>query len=272
MCLSAMFDMHSIAIMFLIPFFRKHENTILALGSLAIFLTLWELIPNLGLVKPLFTSSPTRIFRAAQWLFAHGLWHDIRVSAIEFIAGFSLAAITGIILGILLGWYRRLRAMCDPFVSALYATPRVALLPLLILWLGIGMKSKVAVVFLGAIFPILVNVMTGIRTIDETLLKCARSFGATDQQIFITLALPSSVPFLIAGMRLAVGRGLVGVVVGELVASTAGIGHMMSIAGATFQTDKVFVGIILLAGSGYILTEGLKRLEARFEMWRPEHN
>jgi NitT/TauT family transport system permease protein len=253
-------------------FYRKYENVILAWTTFIIFLILWELIPNVGLVKPLFTSSPSRILKAGQWLMAHGLGNDILVSAIEFGTGFGLAVIIGVPLGVLLGWYRRPRVMFDPFVSALYATPRVALLPLLILWLGIGINSKIAIVFLGALFPILINVTAGMRTIDETLLKCARAFGANDRQIFTSLAVPSSVPFIIAGMRLAVGRGLVGVVVGELVASTAGIGHMMSIAGATFQTDKVFVGIILLAGFGYLLTELLKRLESYFEGWRPERN
>lgn len=251
-------------------FYERHENAILGWLAFALFLIIWEIIPYTGWVRPIFTSSPSRIFVAAQWLFANGFWHDIRVSATEFGLGFGFAAVSAIPLGILLGWYRRLRAMLDPFVSALYATPRVALLPLLILWLGIGIHSKVAVVFLGAFFPILVNVMSGMRTIDETLLKCARAFGANDWQIFTTLALPSTVPFTIAGMRLGVGRGLVGIVVGELVASTAGIGHMMSIAGATFQTDKVFVGIILLAGSGMAITTLLKQVEARFESWRPE--
>jgi NitT/TauT family transport system permease protein len=124
-------------------------------------------------------------------------------------------------------------------------------------------------VFLGAFFPLVVNVMAGVKTVDETLLKCARSFGATDRQVFTKLALPTSVPFLVAGMRLALGRGLVGVVVGEMLASTAGVGHMMTLAGDTFQTDKVFVGLILLAVFGYTLTELLKWLEKRFESWRP---
>lgn len=251
-------------------FFAKHETRLLSWGALAVFLFLWELIPALGLVKPLFTSSPSRIATAAIWLFNNGLWHDIQVSATEFGLGFGLAVLVGVPFGIALGWYRRLYAIFDIFISALYATPRVALLPMLILWLGIGIKSKIAVIFLGAIFPILVNVIAGMSMLDPMLLRCARAFGANDRQIFTTLALPSSIPFIIAGMRLAVGRGLVGVVVGELVASTAGIGHMMSIAGATFQTDKVFVGIILLAGSGVLLTELLKRVEQHVARWRVE--
>jgi NitT/TauT family transport system permease protein len=171
-----------------------------------------------------------------------------------------------------LGWYRRLHIIFDPFVAALYATPRVALVPLFLLWLGIGLKSKIAIIFLGAMFPVLVNVMAGVKTVDEMLVRCARSFGATDRQIFFTLAVPGAVPFIVTGMRLAVGRGLVGLYVAELVASTAGIGHLMNVAGATFQTDKFFVGVVILAVSGYVLTELIKRLEARFESWRPDWN
>ncbi len=192
----------------------------------------------------------------------------MKISAIEFSVGFLIAIILGIPMGICLGWYKPLELMFDPFISALYATPRVALLPLLILWLGIGIKSKIAVVFLGCIFPLLVNTITAMKTLEPTVVKCAKSFGANDFQIFTTIAIPSSIPFIISGMRLAVGRGLVGVFVGELVASTAGVGHMMSIAGATFQTDQLFVGIITLAGSGYIMTEILKQLEKKFDRWR----
>ncbi len=249
-------------------FFQKHEERTLSWATLIAFLLLWELLPALGLIKPLFISSPSRIVEAAIWLFEHGLWHDIQVSAVEFGVGYSMAVVFGISFGIALGWYQRLYAAFDLFISGLYATPRVALLPILILWLGIGIKSKIAVVFLGSFFPILVSVIAGIRMIDQELIRCARSFCASDRQIFRTLAIPSSIPYIIAGMRLGVGRGLVGVVVGELVASNAGIGHMMSIAGATFQTDKVFVGIILLSTTGVLLTGLLSRVEQSVAKWR----
>ena len=251
---------------------RTQPRAGLAIVALVVFLVVWELVSRFGLIRPIFISSPFQIVNAAIWLFQHGFWEDIGVSASEFGYGFFLAIAVGIPLGIALGWYRSLYAMFDPFISALYATPRVALLPIIILWLGIGVKSKIAVVFLGAVFPILINVIAGMKTIDPALLMCSYAFGATDRQIFTTLAIPNSIPFIIAGVRLAVGRGLVGIVVGELVASTAGIGHMMSLAGATFQTDKVFVGIIVLSGSGYLLTELLRRLEGRFESWRPGRN
>jgi NitT/TauT family transport system permease protein len=251
-------------------FYRKHEHTILASLGVLVFLGIWELLPALGLVRPIFTSSPSRIVVAAQSLAAERLWEDMWISGTEFGIGFALAVITGVPLGILLGWYHRWHAVCDPFISMLYVTPRVALLPLLILWLGIGLASKIAVVFLGALFPILINVIAGMRTIDETLLMCARSFGARDRQIFVSLALPSCVPFMLAGLRIGVGRGLVGVVVGEMVASTGGIGHMMAVAGAMFQTDKVFVGIIIIAIFGYTITTLLNKLERHFESWRPQ--
>jgi NitT/TauT family transport system permease protein len=250
-------------------FYRKHEHAILAAAGLTAFVIIWELLPALGLVHPLFTSSPSRIFIAAKWLAANVLWADIVVSATEFGIGFALSVAVGVPLGIFLGWYPRWRALFDPLISMLYVTPRVALLPLLILWLGIGLVSKIAVVFLGAVFPILINVIAGMRTIDETLLMCARSFGARDRQIFATLALPTCVPFVLAGLRIGVGRALVGVVVGEMVASTGGIGYMMSVAGAMFQTDRVFVGIFLIALFGYSLTSILNRIERRYESWRP---
>ena len=249
-------------------FYQRYEKTILALSAVVVFVILWEVLPNLGLLNPFFTSSPSRIWHAAQWLFANGLWEDIWVSLSEFTTGFGLALLAGILLGLLFGWYWRLEAITEPFVTMANATPRVALLPLIILWLGIGIESKVAAVFLGAFFPILVNVIAGVKTVDATLLKCARSFGANDRQVFITLALPTSVPFIVAGMQLAVGRGLVGVVVGEMLAAQAGVGHTMAISSAMFQTDRVFVCLILLSGFGYGLTLLVKRLEKYFERWR----
>ena len=251
-------------------FYQRYEGLLLGWGTLIFFLGLWEAAPALGWVKPLFTSSPSRIFVAAQWLFAHGFWHDIRVSALAFGYGFGLSLVVGVTLGILMGWYRRFHAMFEPLITALYVVPRVALLPMLILWFGIGIESKVAIVFLGGVFAILLNVMAGMQTLDEQLVRCARSFGANDRQLFITIALPSMLPFLIVGMKLAVGRALVGVLVGELVASNAGVGHMMAVAGATFQTDKVFVGVVLLAAVGWSLTAFFQWIESRLSQWRPK--
>ncbi|MFC1816407.1 ABC transporter permease, partial [Thermodesulfobacteriota bacterium] len=156
----------------------------------------------------------------------------------------------------------------DPFITLLYATPRISLIPLIIIWLGIGLWSKVAVVFLGAIFPIIINTTGGFRTLDESLLKAARSFGADNWIIFRTIGLPGSVPFIISGLRLGLGRGLVGIVVAEMFASQAGIGYLIMLAGSSFQTDTVFVGVGIIAGSALLLDSALRMLERRFESWR----
>ena len=249
-------------------FLISNVNQVISWLSLVIFFVIWEVISDFGIIEAYIISSPSEIYLAAIWLFNNGFWNDIAVSTIEFSLGFSLALLVGIVGGIVLGWYDKVHAIFNYFISALYATPRVALMPILIIWLGLGMSSKVAIVFLGAVFPILVNVITGIRAVDSNLLKCARSFGASDRQIFYSIALPNSLPFILTGIRLAIGRGLVGIVVGELVASTAGVGHMMSVAASTFQTDKVFVGIILISTTGIILTSVMKYLEGHFSKWK----
>src|SRR5206468_9135363 len=161
------------------------------------------------------------------------------------------------------------RYALDPFITFLYATPRIVLLPLFIIWFGIGVESKIAVVFLGAIFAILINTTAGVRNLDANLVKVARSFGASDFQLFRTIALPGSVPFILTGLRLGLGHALTGVVVGELVAAQAGVGLMMATAGATFQTSKVFVGLVIVASTGVIMTYALSKIEQRFQSWKP---
>jgi len=253
-------------------FWQRNENWLLGSISMLIFLGVWELAVRLGLVNPLFTSSPSRIAIAAVEMFADGsIYGHLRVSGSEFLLGFSLAVVIGVPLGILMGWYSRLNAVLEPFVSALYATPRIALLPLVVIWFGIGLGSKVAIVFLGAVFPILVNTITGVRTINADFVRVARSFSASDRQMFMTVALPSSVPMLLTGLRLGLGHALVGIVVGEMYGATQGLGFLIAVAGARFQTDKVMVGIILIAALGVAMTELLRAIERRFEVWRPDH-
>lgn len=248
---------------------RRHEKSMISLAAVLLFLLIWESVGQLELIKPILISSPSRIIIAASWLFAHDFGTDIITSLSEFIFGYALAILIAVPLGLAMGWYPRLNAIIDPFAQALNATPRVALVPVIMIWLGIGLASKVAVVFLGAFFPILLGGVAGVQSIDGLLLKCARSFGATDRQIFRTVIIPGSVPWLITGMRIGVGRAVVGVVVAELIAATAGIGHVMAVAGATFQTDKVFVGILLLAGFGYLTSSILRRIERRYQVWKP---
>jgi len=253
-------------------FYLNQERKILGTISVVIFLTIWELIGNtLQLINPMFMSAPSLVMKAAVQLFTSGeIWNDLYVSGIEFFWGYGLSIIFAIPFGIAIGWYKKFAYICDPFVNAMNATPRVALLPLVIIWLGIGILSKVGIIFLGAVFPLLINTRDGVKTTPANLLTAARSFGASEWQIFKSVVLPSTVPFILTGLRLAVGRALIGVMVGELYAATAGIGFMITVAGATFQTDKVFVGVLIFAITGMVLTDVIDRIEHRFDKWRPK--
>jgi ABC-type nitrate/sulfonate/bicarbonate transport system permease component len=253
-------------------FYLNQERKILGTISVVIFLTIWELVGNtLQLINPMFMSAPSLVAKAAVQLFTSGeIWNDLYVSGIEFFWGYGLSIIFAIPFGIAIGWYKKFAYICDPFVNAMNATPRVALLPLVIIWLGIGILSKVGIIFLGAVFPLLINTRDGVKTTPANLLTAARSFGASEWQIFKSVVLPSTVPFILTGLRLAVGRALIGVMVGELYAATAGIGFMITVAGATFQTDKVFVGVLIFAITGMVLTDVIDRIEHRFDKWRPK--
>jgi ABC-type nitrate/sulfonate/bicarbonate transport system permease component len=169
-----------------------------------------------------------------------------------------------------LGWYPRFRYALDPFVTFLYATPRIVLLPLFIIWFGIGVESKIAVVFLGAFFAVLINTTAGVRSLDTQLIRVARSLGGNDLAIFRTIALPASVPFILTGLRLGLGHALIGVVVGEYVAAQHGVGRFMMIAGQTFQSSTLFAGLFIIASAGLVMTLVLQRLERHFDAWRPQ--
>ena len=256
----------------LYKFYIAQEKKIFGTSAVVAFLVVWEMVGNtFQIINPMFMSAPSLVGKAAYQLFASGeIWNDLRVSGIEFFVGYFLSVIFAIPFGIAVGWYKKMSYVFDPFINAMNATPRVALLPLVIIWLGIGIASKVGIIFLGAVFPILINTRDGVKTTPAHLLRAAKSFGASEWQIFKSVVVPSTVPFILTGLRLGVGRALIGVMVGELYAATAGIGFMITVAGATFQTDKVFVGVLVFAISGMIAMEMLSRLEERFSKWRPK--
>src|SRR5918998_5194168 len=255
----------------LYKFYLNNEQKILGTAGVVTFLVVWELVGNvLQLINPMFMSAPSLIFKAAIDMFSSGeIYNDLYVSGIELFWGYFLSALVAVPFGIMVGWYKRASYIFDPFINAMNATPRVALLPLVIIWLGIGILSKVGIIFLGAVFPILINARDGVKTTPSNLLTAARSFGASEWMLFKTVVLPSTIPFILTGLRLGLGRAIVGVMVGELYAATAGIGFMITVAGATFQTDKVFVGVLIFALTGMIGMELLTRVEKRFSSGRP---
>jgi ABC-type nitrate/sulfonate/bicarbonate transport system permease component len=243
---------------------------LISLLGVAAFLILWQITSNLKWINPLFISSPARVaVKALTMLSSSELYHHVGITGLEFVCGFGLGIVVAVPFGLLYGWNRTFRAFFDPFVAGLYSTPMIALLPLLIIAFGIGIKSKIAVIFLSSFFPIAINTATGMQVLDASLVKAARAFGATSWQLFITVGLPSCVPFILAGLRLAVGRALIGVVVGEMYAGTEGLGYLLAVSGQTFETDTFFVSVLIVVLAGYGLTEGLKWVERRFQTWRP---
>ena len=247
----------------------RNLDLFLGAAGIALFLAIWELSVDTGLVRPNWVSSPARIVTTLPSVFVQdNILGQIQLSAVEFVWGFGLAVLIGVPVGILTGWYRTLRALTEPLISALFATPTVALVPILILIFGIDAPSKAAVVFLSSVWPIVINTSAGIQVLDRGWLDAARTFGASDARIFRTIGLPATIPFIISGLRTAVARGLVGVVVGELYASKGGIGFYLNRAGQTFQTDKYYVAVTLIAIIGVLVVFMLQRLEKRFARWR----
>jgi len=251
--------------------FKRYEPLLIGTTSVIVVLAIWQLVANARVVPVLFLPGPWDIAQAFVKLFQEGeIWLDMATSGEELAIGYVMAVVVGLVLGLLMGWYTRFQYALDPFVNFFYSTPRIVLLPLFIIWFGIDMPSKIAVIFLGALFPIIINTMAGVRNTEAALLPLARSFGASDALIFRRVVLPGSVPFILTGLRLGVGHALVGVVVGELVAARHGVGQLIAIAGETFQTPKLFAGVLIIAGTGMFLTAVLQRVENRFQSWRPQ--
>jgi ABC-type nitrate/sulfonate/bicarbonate transport system permease component len=248
---------------------ERHRRRVLGVSGVLIVLVAWQVISSLKLVDPLYISSPIRIAKVAPTVFGDDdfLMH-IGVSAREFIIGMALVVATGIPIGMAAGWYRTFRELSDPVISALFATPIVALVPILVLTLGIGIASKVAFVYLLAVWPVIINTTAGIRDIDPEMIRMARTFGAGDRRVFRTIALPASVPHIIVGLRNGVSRGIIAVVVGELYGASAGIGFYLNQTGQIFQTDRYYFAVVFLALVGVLLGLLLSAIESRVSGWK----
>lgn len=249
---------------------RSNERWLLGLAGSVIVLASWQLSASIHLVNPVFTSSPVLIARSGvKYLGTSAGWKDLRVSGTEFGLGFLFSLGVGLPMGVAMGWWKRFDALVEPVFNFLYASPRIALVPLFVIWFGIGTASKVAVVFLSSVFAIVLNTSVGVRVTDAALLTVSQAFRASKWQQLKTVVFPSALPSVVAGVRLGIGQGLIGMVVGELVASTAGLGYTMESAGNDFQTNLVFVALFLVAIVGVALSAALRMVERRLERWRP---
>ena len=252
------------------------NQVLLAAATLVVFLAVWELSTRFGLINSLLLASPSAIAGSAWSMFVTrgDIYHHLWVSAMELLLGFALAVVLGVPLGMLMGRNRTLRQMLEPYIMALYSTPQVAFFPLLILLLGFTVQSKAALVFLGAVFPIVINTAAGVIGTDPRMLEMARSFTASEGTVFRKVILPAALPMISTGMRLAVGRALIMVFVAELVSSTEGVGYVIVRAGATFDTPRLFAGVLIFTVVGVLLGWGTQALERRLLPWlrlREEH-
>jgi NitT/TauT family transport system permease protein len=254
----------------------RSEPTVLGTGTIVVLLLVWQFLPDLVPLKEgtkLFFAVPSQVAGTLWKMFATGsIWAPLGVSASAFAAGLALAIVVGLPFGVLLGRSQTLNAMIDPFITAFNATPRLVFLPLLMLWFGIGIWSKVAVVFLGALFPLLINTYEGVRNADKLLINVVRSFGAGEWDIARLVVVPNSLPFIIVGLRLAIGRAVLGVVVSEFFGSQDGLGVVMVRAASQFKVDIVFAGLIVFAALSLIMTGLVKLIEDRLTRWRPQHS
>jgi NitT/TauT family transport system permease protein len=180
-----------------------------------------------------------------------------------------LATVIGVSLGLAAGWSRWAGYVIDPWLTILYSTPMVALAPLLILVFGIDLSAKAMIVFLFAVFPVAINTLAGVQTTANRYLRVARSFSASQPKILQSVVIPGSLPYVLTGLRVGGGHAIVGIVVAELLASDQGIGFLLSIAGATFQTGELLFLVTVLGLGGMAYAALIKRLEERMERWRP---
>ena len=231
-------------------------------------LIIWEIVGRYLVQNALFLATPIQAVGSIVVLVKSGeLAHHAWVSGQEFLIGFVIACVTGVILGLLIASFERVANTLNPWVAGIYATPVVAVSPLFILWFGIGIWSKVAVVISLVVFPVIINTEVGIRSTDSQLIEAVRSFGATPMQIFRKVSLPAATPFILAGIRLGVGRGLIAVVVGELFGSRAGLGFLIIQSAEVFDMPQLFAGIIVLASTGILLTAAFRALERYLVPW-----
>jgi len=235
-------------------------------GFLALILAVWQIVgPH---IDPIFSTYPTKIAVAFYKLTLSGdLGHYLSQSLEVMFYGLLSAILVGIPLAVLMARVRWLDWALEFPINAMYATPLVALVPLLVLWFGIYLKAKIIVVFLFAVFPILINTYQGVRECDENMLEVARSFRSSEWRIWQDILLPFALPYIAAGVRLAIGRGLVGMVIAEFYTTISGLGFMITRYANNFEMDKTFVPVIVLMALGVSFSSGLKWLEHRIAPW-----
>ena len=254
---------------------RRYEATVLGAGSMVLLLVVWEALPRLVTLSAgtrLFFTTPSHVVGTLWEMFATGsIWSPLGVSAGAFAVGLGIAIVVALPLGVMLGRSALLSALFDPFITAFNATPRLVFLPLVMLWFGLGLWSKVVIVVIGAVFPLLINTYEGVRNADKLLINVVRSFGADEWAVARLVVVPNALPYIMVGLRLAIGRAILGVVVAEFFGSAEGLGVVMVRAASSYHVDVVFAGLIVFAALSLVMTAMVKLIEDRLQRWRPQH-
>lgn len=244
---------------------QRRERIALTFGTPVALLLLWEIVVRAADIDPIVLVPPSKVAVGLFELVRSGvLPKHLLVSTQTFVISFVAATILGVAFGLLNGWYRRLYHSFDLVLTALYTTPLIILLPLFIIWFGLGPTSQYVIVFIAAFFPIAFNTTAGVRALDQQLIRVGRSFGANDFDVFRGIALPAAVPFVLASLRLALGRGLTALIFAEWFGGQSGIGALIAIYGQTFQTGPLFAMIVLIIVVSLLLVEALKYAEGRY--------
>jgi NitT/TauT family transport system permease protein len=245
---------------------RRLLSLVGVVGALAV----WEVAARLNVINTTLTSSPTAFLAEGLAEIERGsLWSQLLTSLVEFLSGITLAIVVGVPIGVIGGTHRRFREIINPWLTILNSTPLVALVPLLIFAFGIGVEVKAIVVFFFAVFSIAVNTLTGVQATGNVYLRVARMFGASEWLTLRTVIIPGTVPYMLTGIRVAGGRGLVGMIVAEFMAGSSGIGYVMNLAASTYNAALLMFLLAVLGIAGVAYSAMLRRLEQGVDQWRP---
>ena len=246
-------------------------NISIRVASLILVLAIWQVF-GAKVDQTLFTT-PSAIGKAAVDMIASGeLWNYLAPSLVVLLIGLSLAVVVGVLIGVLLARYWILDLALGVYITFLYSIPSVALVPLIVLWAGFETSAKVIILFLFAFFPMAINTYQGVKNVDPKLLEVGRSFRCSERQLWINIILPGALPFIITGLRLAIGRGLIGMVLADLYTAISGIGYLIVRTASTYEVDKMFVPIVTLGLLGVLLTAAVRFLETRAAPWTKAGN
>lgn len=250
---------------------RLANKSFLPYAGFAVFFLVWEIVGRT--INPILFATPTRVLAAYPILITSGelsraFWITVRT----LVTGYVLAAVIGISLAFLTARVELVRSLLDPYIETIYATPRVVLVPLTIVWFGIGFPARVFLVFIGTFIPILINTATGLRHTDAALLEVGRSFGADEWEMFRHIRLPSAIPYIMAGLRIGIGRALVGVIVAEMFLDLTGLGGLIMTHGTYFRTDRMLAVVLVLSVMGIVLMRAAEWIEHKISPWKVSVN